>query len=75
MKMKKKIEIILSPSDLEEIIIYHLKNTRYVNENIGSFSFDFKVVNSSAPSNVYIQDTMDNYVFDGITIVATETNQ
>jgi hypothetical protein len=63
MKIQNKTEIDLSEDDVKNILYEYLRKEY----GDGEYSFKFKVVNKPIRSGMY--DSMDNHIFDGITVV------
>ena len=68
MLVQNKTVIELTVQDAEKIIYENLKE-KYGD---GEYSIIFRVVNKPYSSGVYVQDTIDRHVFDGIKVVITK---
>lgn len=69
MDIKFTKEVALSENDIKDIIIKYLHQHYNLS---GIFDVDFLVVNKPRPSTVYIQDTVDHWVFNGAKIRISE---
>lgn len=69
MNIKFTKEVILTENDIKDIVIKYL----HKNHNLsGIFDVNFLVVNRPKPSTMYIQDSVDHWVFEGAKIRISE---
>lgn len=65
MDIKFTKTVTLNNDDLKNIIIQYLSDSYNLP---GIYDVQFNVVNKPKPSTMYIQDTVDNWVLDGVTV-------
>ena len=69
MKIQNKTEIDLSIDNLRDIIVNHLNKEGISGK---AWDFNFRVVNKPTQHPMYISDTLDKFVFDGVTVVVSK---
>jgi hypothetical protein len=68
MKIENKTEIELTVEDVKTAIVRYLIESQNLSEQ-NELTMKFHVVNKPIQHPSYISDTIDKFVFDGVTVV------
>lgn len=73
MKIQNKIEIDLTVEDVKMAIAKYLHESKNLSLN-NELIMHFHVVNKPAQHQTYLSDTVNKFVFDGVTVVLSQPN-
>jgi hypothetical protein len=71
MKIQNKTEIDLSVEDVKAAIAKYLQESQNLSLN-NELIMHFHVINKPTQHPMYISDTLDKFVFDGVTVVVSK---
>lgn len=71
MKIQNKIEIDLTVEDVKVAIVKYLQESKDLSLGYNELIMHFHVINKPTQHSTYISDTVNKFVFDGVTVVVS----